>query len=274
MLRIKDLLQIKYLTNNKTLPSNFKIFLDKDLIDIKNEKTEISNDIKKKTLLINNTIKNQENELKLLYQETNLLDQNKIQSDIINNQQKLINNHKKEINELKFNLNKVEENLKENIYTNKTLVINNNEFKNTISRYVEKNNKLQDVIKKIKSDNTNSLLTEEQVNAINNKIKFYQEEIIRLSSELNLAQNNYEIIKNNFAEIELEKNNIYKKIQDLNNSLIKNNVVGTPFAKKVVEEDSISSMMLNDTSNNNLQEDKKPSEQNKNLDDVIVDIFN
>jgi len=267
MLKIKDLIKAKYLANEKAPPLEVKTYLDKDFISIKNAATKINNDIKEKTLLINNTIENQENELKLLYQAKKLLDQNKIQSDIINNQQKLIDNYKKDMDELKFNLNKVEKKLEENIYSNRNLVINNNEFKNTVSRYIVNNKKLQDTINKIKNDNT------EQINEMSNKIKFYQEENIRLSSELNSVQNNYKIIKNNFAEIELEKNNIYKQIQELNNSLIKNNVVGTPFVKEIIKEDSINSKVLNDISNNNLQEDKKASKQHKDLDDEISDIF-
>ena len=109
---------------------------------------------------------------------------------------------------------------------------------------------------------------------MNNKIEFYQEENVRLSSEINSVQTKYETIKSNFNEVELEKNNIYKQIQELNNSLIKNNIVGTPFVKEIIKEDSINSKVLNDITNNNLQENKKTSEQNKDLDDEITDIFN
>ena len=52
-------------------------------------------------------------------------------------------------------------------------------------------------------------------NELLSKIKFYQEENIRLSSELNSTQERYEAIKNNFDEVELEKNNIYKQIKDI-----------------------------------------------------------
>ncbi len=274
MLKIKDLIKVKYLTTEKAPPLNVKTYLDNDFISIKNAAKKINNDIKEKTLLINNTIENQENELKLLYQEKKLLDQNKIQSDIIYNQQKLIDNYKKDTIELKFNLNKVEKKLEENIHSNRNLLINNNEYKKTISRYIVNNKKLQDTINKIKSENTELSLTTEQINEMNNKIKFYQEENIRLSSELNSVQNNYASIKNNFAKVEFEKNNIYKQIQELNNSLIKNNIVGTPFVKEIIKEDSINSKVLNDISKNNLEEDKKISEQKDELDDEINDIFN
>tara|TARA_B100000787_G_scaffold29033_1_gene19278 strand:+ start:614 stop:772 length:159 start_codon:yes stop_codon:yes gene_type:complete len=50
-----------------------------------------------------------------------------------------------------------------------------------------------------------------------NKINFYQEENIRLSSEIIIIQKDYESIKNNFTEEVNEKNNIYKKIKKLKN---------------------------------------------------------
>ena len=87
-------------------------------------------------------------------------------------------------------------------------------------------------------------------------------------------QNNYKRIKDNFAKLEHEKNNIYKQIQELNNSLIKNNVVGTPFVKEIIEEDSINSKVLNDISNKNFDEENEKSNEKNKLDDNINDIFN
>jgi hypothetical protein len=108
---------------------------------------------------------------------------------------------------------------------------------------------------------------------MNNKIKFYQEENIRLSSQLNTIQNKYKTIRSNFAEVELEKNNIYKQIKELNNSLIKNNILGTPFIKDTIEENSINSKVLNDISSINIQEDEKVLEHKTELDDDVNDIF-
>jgi len=92
ILKIKDLIKIKYLPIKKITPSEVKTYLDDNFTLIKNKTKAINNYINDKTLLINNSIKNQENELKLLYKEKKLLDQNKIQSDIINKQQILKDN--------------------------------------------------------------------------------------------------------------------------------------------------------------------------------------
>tara|TARA_B100000795_G_scaffold224769_1_gene180278 strand:+ start:612 stop:941 length:330 start_codon:yes stop_codon:yes gene_type:complete len=107
-----------------------------------------------------------------------------------------------------------------------------------------------------------------------NKINFYQEENIRLSSEIIIIQKDYESIKNNFTEEVNEKNNIYKKIKELNNSLVKNNIVGTPFLKEKIKEVSINSKVLNDISNKNLVDEKKRIEIDKDLNEQINDIFN
>ena len=61
---------------------------------------------------------------------------------------------------------------------------------------------------------------------------------------------------------------------NINNSLIKNNVVGTPFVKEIIEEDSINSKVLNDISNKNLDEENEKSNEKNKLDDNINDIFN
>ena len=78
------------------------------------------------------------------------------------------------------------------------------------------------------------------------KINFYQEENIRLSSEIIIIQKDYESIQNNFIQVENEKNNIYKQIKELNNSLIKNNIGGAPFLKEKIKEVSINTKVLND----------------------------
>tara|TARA_Y100000741_G_C18250619_1_gene557156 strand:- start:128 stop:1084 length:957 start_codon:yes stop_codon:yes gene_type:complete len=271
--KIKNLIDTKYLSLRKSTLSNIKSSKDTNFNFIKNSTSEINKDIKENKNFINNTIKDQENELELLYREKELLNQNKIQSNIIIEQKKLIDNYKKDINELKFNLKKIEEKLDENIYSNERLTLKNNESKKIINDFIEKNDQLNKIIKKLEKTISDNPLTPEQINELNNKIKFYQEENIRLSSELNLIQNNYSTIKSNFAKLELEKNNIYRQIQELNNSLIKTNIVGTPFVKETIEEDSINSKILNDITNNNLEDEKKASKPKIDLDDEINDIF-
>jgi len=274
ILKIKDLIKLKYLNNIKHFPVNNNIYSNQDFVFIKNAAKKIEYDIREKTTSINESIKIQEIELKKLYNEKELLNQNKIQSDIINNQQKLIDNFKKNNIELKLNLNVVEKTLEKEVLINKTFLINNGELKTTINRYIVHNKKLQDNINLLRKDYLETSFSKSQINEMLVKIKFYQEENIRLSSELNFTKDKYETIKNNFNKVELEKNNIFKQIKELNNSLIKTNVIGTPFVKDLLEEDSINSNVLNEISNTNLEDKNKEKEKIKNFDDKkISDIF-
>lgn len=56
---------------------------------------------------------------------------------------------------------------------------------------------------------------------------------------------------------QLEKNNIYKQIQELSDSLTKNNILGTPYQKEIISEDSVNAKVLNNISENNLNDQKK-----------------
>ena len=273
ILKIRDLIQIKYFNKINSVQNN-KFLLNKNLMTIIKEVIDIDNDVQKKTSLINETIKYQETKLKKLYDEKKLLEQNKIQSDIIKNQQKLIDNHKQNIANLTLTLSESEKKLNEKDISNRKLLINNAELKNTISRYIVHNKKLQENIIELKAEYSTISLTKLQIDEMTSKINFYQEENIRLSSEIIIIQKDYESIKNNFIQVENEKNNIYKQIKELNNSLIKNNIVGTPFLKEKIKEVSINSKVLNDISNKNLVDEKKRIEIDRDLNEQINDIFN
>ena len=197
--------------------------IDKNFLDIKKTTLELDNSIKEQELKLTSTIKNDEDKLKDLSDKKILFDKNKMQADILKNQQFLIDEYKRNINRLNFEL-------------------------------------------------TETQKINEELSTSNNKIKFYQEDNIRLSSQVNDFQKKYETIKNNFNEVEKEKNVIFKKIKELNNSLLKNNIIGTPFLEKKIEEDSINSKVLNDISENNLN-DNKNSDKDIDLDVTVNDIF-
>ena len=197
--------------------------IDKNFLDIKKTTLELENSIKEQELELTSTIKNDEDKLKDLSDKKILFDKNKIQADILKNQQLLIDEYKSNINRLNSEL-------------------------------------------------TETQKINEELSTSNNKIKFYQEDNIRLSSQVNDFQKKYETIKNNFNEVENEKNVIFKKIKELNNSLLKNNIIGTPFLEGKIEEETINSKVLNDISENNLNDGKNP-DKDIDLDVTVNDIF-
>ncbi len=303
ILKINDLIKTKYSLVKKE-ENKINNQLVKNFIDIKRSAGQLNNNIKQQTLQIKNSIESQKTELKKLYDEEIIFDQNKrneLHVSIISSQKTLIEDYKEKNYQLTLNLKNSEKRVLE---IDRSFKINNAELKNTLSRYIANYKKLQeklnlvneskkdfneifldkskrdDMISKIKFyqdentrlSNEKSLDTSKKDEMIS-KIKFYQDENTRLSSEIINFKKKYETIKNNFTDVENEKNNIFKKVKEINNSLIKNNIIGTPFVKETVVEDSINSKILNDITDTNLKKEKKKTEQNNNLDDQISNIF-
>jgi len=65
ILKIKDLIELKYLSPDKIAYTPTKNDFEKDLSSIKNSAKKINNEIKEKTLLINDSIDNQKKKIKL-----------------------------------------------------------------------------------------------------------------------------------------------------------------------------------------------------------------
>jgi len=255
ILKIKNLIKRKYLLTEKTKSDEINYHLDKDFNYIKNTAKEINNDIRKKTLKINKDLKSLNDEKTLLNQNRFELDQSKhkIQYEIIKKQQELIESNKKDNKEIKFKLLKIEKKLEEKIKTNKSLEtnnkettqtnrsleINNNELKNTVGRYISNSKKLQNEINDLKSGHSENLAHNKKINLINQKIKFFQEENVRLSGELVVAQEKHDAIRQNFTNVEKEKNKISQRIQDLNESIkeTNSNIVDTNFLDEFPEDE-------------------------------------
>ena len=183
----------------------------------------------------------------------------KIDNDLLNdNINKITQGNERldaENKELKNNLEEIKDNLKESNLKNRSYEINNNELKNTVSRYILNSKKIQEKLNL--TEEKKYLKLEEQTE----KVKFYQEENIRLSSELISAKRKNETIKDNLNLIENEKEQISNKIKELNKSIEgKTNIISTPFlneTEKQVPKDS----------------DKLNEKEQKSLDEVINRIF-
>ena len=183
----------------------------------------------------------------------------KIDNDLLNdNINKITQGNERldaENKELKNNLEEIKDNLKESNLKNRSYEINNNELKNTVSRYILNSKKIQEKLNL--TEEKKYLKLEEQTE----KVKFYQEENIRLSSELISTKRKNETIKDNLNLIENEKEQISNKIKELNKSIEgKTNIISTPFLKeteKQVPKDS----------------DKLNEKEQKSLDEVISRIF-
>ena len=183
----------------------------------------------------------------------------KIDNNILQNNLNQVSKNKEQLdienNELKINLKELKLNLKESLGQNNRFEINNNELKNTISRYIINYKKLQEKINLL--EKSKNLKSEDEIK----KMKFYQDENIRLSSELLSARKKNETIKENLNYIETEKEKISNKIKELNKSIEgKSNIVSSSFVKEIPNEAKKDINKLNDI-------------EQKSFDEVISRIF-
>ena len=269
------------------LEENLNKEKNQNFAEIKNTTKEINEDIKENKNKITDSIKEQENELEKLYKKKEILkddwkqlDQNKyqIKSEIINNQQELIKSTKEDYEKLKSNLLIVEKKLETTNQKNRELEINNHELKNTISRYINNFKNQQNQINKLKDAQSKNLFNDQKIEELVQRIKFFQEENVRLASDLKSFQNKYNIIKDNFNTIELERNQISQQIQGLNESVNKTstNIVNKDFieepvinAEPVIDKESSINKDIKIEKNNYIFDE----EEVKKLDLEINEIF-
>ena len=261
IIKINDLIKDKFL-----LPKLDQNIKDK-FLNIKKSAFELKNDFQDQSLKISSSIKKEENEIYKLSEKNN------IQSDILENQKILIETYKNNKNQLQSYILKLEKKLAGQKSSNRNFLVNNTELKNTVSRFIKHNKNLQNDINLLKQAQSDSLMYKSRIEEKSNQIKFYQEDNVRLSNEIINIKKKYETIKSNLASSEKVKEDIFKQIKDLNNSLTKTNIVGTPFIKKIVEEESINSKVLNDITNKNLKDEEIKFEKNIDLDEEINNIF-
>ena len=246
---------------------------NENLFELKKSTKELSEISKEESLKLTKLVEKKEIEIKNLNDEKILLERNNIQLDIQKNQQLIIDEYKDNNKKLKLDLDELQGKIVELESSNRKFLINNEELKKTLSRYIIHNKNLQSSINDLNKIQSEYLESKSQINKMTEQIKFYQEDNSRLANETINIQKKYATIKNNFDTADKEKNDIFRQIQELNNSLSSNNIVGTSFVKEIVDEDSINSKVLNDISNNNLLEEKKKLEKKILLDDKINDIF-
>ena len=228
----------KELTNdNESLYSNLSKAsennskLEKENKELKIHKDKV--DQEKDELAINNDLLNQ-NVNKVIYDKEKLNIENK---------------------ELKNSLEETKDNLKESDRKKRSYEIDKHKLEDTVSTLFINTKKIQERL------NLGEQSKNLRLNEHSEKVKFYQEENIRLSSELVHAQKKNETIKENLNIIETEKEKISNKIKELNLSIDeKTNIIPSSFTKTNgdVYEKKIDT--LND-------------KEQKSLDEVISRIF-
>ena len=232
--------------NNKSAELNKPLVLTKEHIPEK-EETLNNEEVKKEILeeiynFFNKKIK--KNTLKLIFDQQQEIKKFQKKINFLNENEKILETSNRN---LLFNLLKINENKK--ILTEKNKKIQkeynekiisfekeNSNLKNQDNEIKELKNLNHEYNKKIISreeaygdlKNKNEKLTES-----NNRLKFYQNENLRLASELFASHKRYDVIKKQLYDLGLQKDQISDQIQELNNLVSKSNLVVPSFSNEL-----------------------------------------
>ena len=103
-----------------------------------------------------------------------------------------------------------------------------NSYKNELEDSNKKNTNLQKIIDDLKSnmDNNNQ---DENIDNQQNKIKYYQEENLRISSELTMLRNKSEIMSDEINNFHSQRTHLIDKLNSVNEVIKSTNIVTSPF---------------------------------------------
>ena len=263
------LLLVNEISKNVSLKANMSFInnLNKNNININEKiKNEIINELynffKKKI---------KKNTLKLIFDQQVKIKKFQKEIEYLNESKKILENNN---HDLQSNLNQIIEdkkilennnhdlqsNLNQIIEDKKVLENNNHDLQSSLDKIIEekemlieKNTRAQEELSLEKSNLLNNS-NNEKLTELNNKLKFYQDENLRLSRDLSNSQETHHIIKKQLNDFEKQKNQISNQIQELNNSVSKSNLIAHTFVKELPPEASQDLKNLNNQDMTNLNE--------------------
>ena len=222
------------------------------------------NNLNKNNININEKIKNEiinelynflkkkikKNTLKLIFDKQIKIKKFQKEIEYLNESKKILENNN---HDLQSNLNQI-------IEDKKVLENNNHDLQSSLDKIIEekemlieKNTRAQEELSLEKSNLLNNS-NNEKLTELNNKLKFYQDENLRLSRDLSNSQETHHIIKKQLNDFEKQKNQISNQIQELNNSVSKSNLIEHTFVNELPPEASQDLKNLNNQDMTNLNE--------------------
>ena len=209
---------------------------------------EISNDTisKTKNSFLNDLVTNDANSRKNYEIEDKIKNEIKIKiynlfkKKIKKNTLKLIVDQQIEIKKFQKEINYLNENKKALEASNHNFVSNLDKITEDKKMLIEKNKKIQEELFSQKSNFKKSNLLHNsnsgKLTELNNKLKFSQDENLRLSSEVFNSRKKYNVIKKQLYDFELQKNQLSNQIQELNDTVNKSNLVTPSFINELPSE--------------------------------------
>ena len=222
------------------------------------------NNLNKNNININEKIKNEiinelynlfkkkikKNTLKIIFDQQIEIKKFQKKIEYLNESKKILENNN---HDLQSNLNQI-------IEDKKVLENNNHDLQSSLDKIIEekemlieKNTRAQEDLSLEKSNLLNNS-NNEKLTELNNKLKFYQDENLRLSRDLSNSQETHHIIKKQLNDFEKQKNQISNQIQELNNSVSKSNLITPTFVNELPPEASQDLKNLNNQDMTNLNE--------------------
>ena len=222
------------------------------------------NNLNKNNININEKIKNEiinelynffkkkirKNTLKIIFDQQIEIKKFQKKIEYLNESKKILENNN---HDLQSNLNQI-------IEDKKVLENNNHDLQSSLDKIIEekemlieKNTRAQEELSLEKSNLLNNS-NNEKLTELNNKLKFYQDENLRLSRDLSNSQETHHIIKKQLNDFEKQKNQISNQIQELNNSVSKSNLITPTFINELAPEASQDLKNLNNQDMTNLNE--------------------
>ena len=236
----------------KIRKNTLKIIFDQQ-IKIKKFQKEIEYLNESKKILENNNHDLQSN-LNKIIEDKKILENNN--HDLQSNLNQIIEDKKI----LENNNHDLQSNLNQIIEDKKVLENNNHDLQSSLDKIIEekemlieKNTRAQEELSLEKSNLLNNS-NNEKLTELNNKLKFYQDENLRLSRDLSNSQETHHIIKKQLNDFEKQKNQISNQIQELNNSVSKSNLLTPTFVNELPPEASQDLKNLNNQDMTNLNE--------------------
>ncbi len=260
--------KISKINNIKTTKNNYSspLLLVNEISKNASPKANMSfiNNLNKNNININEKIKNEiineiynflkkkikKNTIKLIFEQQIEIKKFQKKIEYLNESKKILENNN---HDLQSNLNQI-------IEDKKVLENNNHDLQSSLDKIIEekemlieKNTRAQEELSLEKSNLLNNS-NNEKLTELNNKLKFYQDENLRLSRDLSNSQETHHIIKKQLNDFEKQKNQISNQIQELNNSVSKSNLITPTFINELAPEASQDLKNLNNQDMTNLNE--------------------
>ena len=241
------------LKNKNDQSDQNNIFLKNDINQLQNDERKLNYNIKKNKQdfeIIKKQYENTISEFKLneLVQQTKI---QKLQDDILFND-KLLNDSKNK----NLKLEKENSELKKQLSNVQHLNI----YKEELQKLKLKNIDLEDTVNKFKSLNNDDNQNLDIIKTLEDKIKFYQEENIRVGSELVESDKRFSVTKESLSELQNQRSDLIEKLNSINHVIKGENIISNLFNEDLDKE------------NNNYKPENKI--KSKDINKEIKDIFN